>query len=190
MEEVWKKIIGYEDRYLISNFGRIKIISKRGFPCDKPKKTTIRDKKYTYVVLYKDGIHKCFTVHRLVAKTFIPNPNNKEFVNHKDGNKNNNHVTNLEWVTAQENCRHSWDNGFSYTSDKNKEHTRKLGLSNKGSNHPMVKTTETKIKKAFTLRKKGYKIKDIAKAIGLSRQQTGLILRGGSWKHLKLVINK
>lgn len=62
---------------------------------------------YKRVLIYIDGKRKKFFVHRLVAQTFIPNPENKPQVNHKDGNKLNNHVNNLEWVTNKENINHA-----------------------------------------------------------------------------------
>lgn len=67
---------------------------------------------YQYVECYKDGKKHRFAVHRLVAMAFIPNPENKKEVNHKDGNKLNNHVDNLEWVTSSENCTHAERSGL------------------------------------------------------------------------------
>ena len=77
--------------------------------------------KYGYetVVLTKNGSRKNFTVHKLVAWTFIPNPENKPQINHKDGNKLNNRVSNLEWVTEKENQIHKWKNGLAnYNRDE------------------------------------------------------------------------
>lgn len=72
----------------------------------------LNSKGYLTVSIYCQGKLKGYTIHRLVALTFIPNPDNKPQVNHKDGNKLNNHVSNLEWATNDENNKHSWDNNL------------------------------------------------------------------------------
>lgn len=77
--------------------------------------------KYGYerVVLTKDGIRKTYLVHKLVALAFIPNPENKTTINHIDGNKRNNNVSNLEWATEKENQNHKWKNGLAnYNRDE------------------------------------------------------------------------
>ena len=77
--------------------------------------------KYGYerVVLTKDGIRKTYSVHKLVALAFIPNPENKTTINHIDGNKRNNNVSNLEWATEKENQNHKWKNGLAnYNRDE------------------------------------------------------------------------
>lgn len=66
---------------------------------------------YMQVRLYKDGKKKYVRIHRLVAQAYVPNPHNKPFVNHIDGNKTNNHYTNLEWVDNRENVQHFYNNG-------------------------------------------------------------------------------
>ena len=74
---------------------------------------------YERVVLTKDGIRKTYSVHKLVSLAFIPNPENKTTINHIDGNKRNNNVSNLEWATEKENQNHKWKNGLAnYNRDE------------------------------------------------------------------------
>lgn len=111
MEEVWKDVKGYEGIYQVSNIGRVRSLDrwtnglkhmfKRGC-IRKPFDTT----GYDSVTLSNSG-DKTFMVHRLVADAFIPNPNKLPCVNHIDGNKKNNIVSNLEWVTYEENTHHA-----------------------------------------------------------------------------------
>ena len=100
MIEEWKDIKGYEGLYQVSNLGTVK--SKTG----RIRKTTFTNSGYELVVLYNNCKSKGFTIHRLVAESFIPNPENKPQVNHIDEDKTNNMVSNLEWVTAKENVNH------------------------------------------------------------------------------------
>ena len=118
MEEEWKDIEGYEGLYQVSNFGNVKSLNY--LHTKQPKLLSIKasNKGYVRVGLNKKGLRKTKQVHILVAKAFIPNPENKPEVNHKDGNKSNNRVDNLEWNTHSENIQHSWDNGLQYATDK------------------------------------------------------------------------
>jgi hypothetical protein len=112
--EVWKDIQGYDGYYQVSNFGRIKSLSRlvwNGFSNhltkDKIRKSVVSKDGYTYVkILFKKKSMK-FRVHRLVALHFIDNPNNKLEVNHIDSIRLNNNVKNLEWVSKSENQCHS-----------------------------------------------------------------------------------
>ena len=97
----WKPIAGYEDEYLISNYGDI--WSMRSCKILKPKK---QKSGYLRIGLSVDGLRKDFSVHRLVAKAFIPNPSGKLTVNHKNEIKTDNHVENLEWATHAEQNNH------------------------------------------------------------------------------------
>lgn len=111
-EEIWKDIEGYEGLYQVSNKGRVKslerdIIRKNGRKYHV-KERILKDAPeghgYFQVCLYDaKGRNKRLRVHRLVAETFIPNPEDKTQVNHKDEDKTNNHVDNLEWMTCKEN---------------------------------------------------------------------------------------
>lgn len=105
--EQFKPIIGYEDRYTISNKGRVYSIKNQQY-----LKTSNRV-GYPVVCLYETATsRRMHTVHRLVATHFIDNPDNKPQVNHIDTDRQNNHVTNLEWVTGAENTRHALKNGL------------------------------------------------------------------------------
>lgn len=96
MQEIWKDIVGYEGTYQVSNKGRVKnILPKNG----KLLSTYSNNRGYIGVHLYKNSKCKNFLVHRLVAQAFIENPLNLPQVNHKDEDKNNNCVDNLEWCT-------------------------------------------------------------------------------------------
>lgn len=113
MEEIWKDIDGYEGFYKVSNVGRVKsldrLVNGNHITCDfqyvKGKLLKLQRDKCGYwrVNLRKNGVNKMFLVHRLVAKAFIPNPNNFPYINHKDENPSNSNVNNLEWCTGQYN---------------------------------------------------------------------------------------
>lgn len=98
--EIWKDIEGFEGKYQISSMGRVKSL---WFGKEKILKNIKSDRGYIVVSLYKEGKQKIYYIHRLVAQTFLNNPNNYPIINHKDENKSNNRVENLEWCTSQYN---------------------------------------------------------------------------------------
>ena len=103
MQEIWKDIRGYEGKYKISTYGNV-YSYKRKIYISQSKGAN----GYFKVNLHKNSSTKTFSVHRLVAETFISNPNNLPEINHKSGNKTNNRVTNLEWCTHNENMEHAF----------------------------------------------------------------------------------
>ena len=112
MKEEWRDIKGYESLYQVSNLGRIKSLkNNRDNYREKILKVVQRGKHgYLGIGLHKNGKSKSFYIHRLVAEAFIPNPNNYKEVNHKDENKQNNRVENLEWCTREYNNRYGTRN--------------------------------------------------------------------------------
>jgi len=126
MKEMWKDIKEYEGLYQISNMGNVKSLEKFHFTYSGGyiRKESILSggldrKGYKMVILVKNKISYTKKIHRLVALHFIPNPENKNEVNHIDGCKTNNDISNLEWNTRQENV----------------EHSVRMGLINKGNKH-------------------------------------------------------
>lgn len=102
MTEIFKDIKGYENLYQVSNLGNV--LSLRRNIILKPRKN---NKGYLQLNLSKEGKIKMFLVHRLVAETFIDNPNNYPIINHKDENPSNNHDDNLEWCSNKYNIQYS-----------------------------------------------------------------------------------
>lgn len=110
IDEIWKDDIDYPDHFQISNHGRV--YSKRINKILIQGTTKTGYKVISSKIGGRSGRYICVKVHRMLAKAFIINPENKELVNHKDGDKTNNHISNLEWCTSKENTRHAYDNGL------------------------------------------------------------------------------
>lgn len=157
--EKWKDIPGYQGLYRISNYGRVLLLERewitaRWLTRHRPKRIAKQSASTNYyrVTLTKNGKQKSTDVHRLVAEAFIPNPENKRTVNHKDGNKLNNHISNLEWATYSENAKHAFR-----TNLRNQD----------GSKNPYSVTIEI-FHKAVCLGKWG-SIKEAAEKTGISK---------------------
>lgn len=156
--EIWKDIQGYEGLYQVSNLGRVKSLGRfidrlvygnywQEERILKPNKT-----KYGYLIveLRKNKKPKYFTVHRLVAMTFISNPENKPQIDHINADKTNNSVNNLRWVTAKENVNNPLN--MAHLIGKNhpmfgKKHSEETKNKMRGKNNPRarkVKNIETK----------------------------------------------
>lgn len=138
-KEIWKPVPGYEGHYEVSNLGEVRSLDRiipwknktrklRGRYCSQP---TEGHNGYKTVRVCKNWVTRGWLTHRLVAEVFVPNPENKPIVNHKDGNKVHNSAVNLEWVTHSENAKHV------YTLGKRK--------STKGVNNGNARLTDIQI---------------------------------------------
>jgi predicted XRE-type DNA-binding protein len=159
MIEIWRDIVGNEGLYKVSNFGNVKSYHKNKVRILKP----ISVGNYLGIQLVNGRENRKFYIHRLVAQAFVENTYNKKEVNHIDGNKFNNVVTNLEWVTRTE----------------NEFHARKIGLKNQmGENNPMCKFSDETVKEIRNLYKTGkYKQSELADIFHISRMQINRIVR-------------
>lgn len=167
MEEIWKPVVGYEGLYEVSNEGRVKSIRKSK---DKNRNITIQEKIVKPWGLYKQvylPVRNKDYVHRLVAKAFIPNPENKPYVNHIDNNPGNNKVGNLEWCTQKENVAHSSKQYRNHFGEKNG--MRKL--TNK--NVEYIRNNSGKIKR-----------KILSKMFKITLSNLSSIINRKSWKHI------
>ena len=128
MEERFREIDGYP-YYYVSDHGRVYSSLSKGFI------GTLDSKGYPRVSLYNsdDGSKETITIHLLVAREFVDKPDSdiELEVNHIDGIKTNNHYTNLEWVTHQQNIQHSWDNNLQVVTDKFMNHVNKMAIERK-----------------------------------------------------------
>lgn len=114
MNEVWKKIDGFNGNYEVSCFGNVRSKPRKATKGGLMKLHLLKRNDYYKVRLTNPNTkkNKYYSVHRLVAQAFIPNKNNLPQVNHKNGNKHDNNVFNLEWVTCQQNIQHAYKKGL------------------------------------------------------------------------------
>lgn len=158
--ELWRPVVGYEGLYEVSNLGRVK--GRKGFI--KPK---IGRNGYARTDLWKDGRRYRPSIHRLVAQTFLPNPETKPQVNHLDGNKLNNAVSNLEWCTAQENILHA------------------VALHHKyGQNVKTSKLSENEVIAILVLLEKGVHGKWLADVFGVTNTQITNLRLNKQWRQV------
>jgi hypothetical protein len=167
-DEIWKEINGSDGLYFISNYGRIK-----SFTRDKEKGRLMRPakvKNFLTINIKLFGRQKTFLIHKLVAETFIKRPKiENNYVIHIDFNVQNNHVSNLTWVSRQE----SYARVMQHLSDINK--------SNPGKMMPYSKLKAEDVKVIKSMINKGIKQKIIAKMFCISEMQITRIKRGDNW---------
>lgn len=162
--EIWIPIKDTNGKYSVSNLGRI-VNNDSG----KIRKLCYDQKGYLRVRLSVNGDMRPFKVHRVVAICFIENPYNKREVNHINGIKDQNNVSNLEWVTSSENAKHAHLTGLNKISDYQKEVARKTLTSNSYSSKKII---NKKTGEVFN------DIKSAAASIGLKRSSLSNMLTG------------
>ena len=174
--EQWKDIAGYEGMYQVSDMGQVRSLDRFDDRGHKQKGRTLTQSINTYGYLcVKPSIEGKKTlkyIHRLVLEAFIPNPDNRPQVNHMDGNKQNNHVSNLEWATAKENSQHAVDTGLS---------------PNKGESCHTAKLTEDDvrfIRKHYNPDTTDFNQKTLAEKFGVEKCTISQIVHRKTWKHV------
>lgn len=164
--EIWVSVKGYEERYEVSSFGKVKSVKY-----NKILKPSDDQVGYLQVILYDKNVKtKTFKVHRLVALNFVPPIIGKDQVNHIDGVKRNNYASNLEWCTRSENTKHKYAIGLD---------------TNKGINHPSCKLTESQVLKIRERFKNGEtNRKLLASDYSISHTHIFSIIKRTSWSHI------
>jgi hypothetical protein len=168
--ETWKEVKNFEGRYWVSSLGRLKSHDLRKntikiLPC------WIDSTGYYHATLRKNPLKRSVRIHTLVAEHFLTNPylTVRQTVNHKDGNKLNNNIKNLEWCSAGDNCHHA----------------ARLGLMAKGSHHSQSKLNEKQVVKIRELFSQGsFTQKALGMKFGVSRRSIGDIVNRKLWLHV------
>lgn len=165
--EIWKPVVNYDGFYEVSSRGSVRSLGgRRGSSKRILKQADV--KGYLCLALSVNGVRRTRLAHRLVAEVFLDNPLGLTEVNHKDGNKRNNCVENLEWTTHADNIAHA---------------VRTKLTDNTGQNHGMHKFSE---QAAVFIRTTKIAPRILAKKYGISDRTVSDIRRGKSWKHLAL----
>ena len=177
-QEQWKDIIGYKGLYQISSFGRVKSVERyvkhsyggTQFLRERILRPTSKYNHYLRISLCKDAKMMSYDIHRVIALHFIPNPENKEYVNHIDGNKQNNSLENLEWSTPSENQLHAFRTGLKPNVSRVASEICKARV---GDKHPCsIKLIDTKTGVIY------HSITEAAKKHGVSITLIGYYLKG------------
>lgn len=158
MTEIWKDIEGYEGLYQISNWGRVKSLNYNRTGKEGILKPIPTNNGYMIIGLYKNRKPNQYSIHRLVAQAFIPNPDNLPQVNHKDEDKSNNCVWNLEWCTAEYNMnygtrnerssenrkgKYNGEKHWNYGKHRSKKTKNKISKNNKGKHSKKIINLDT-----------------------------------------------
>lgn len=148
MKEIWRDIEGYEELYQISSLGRVKSLGNGGSNNSKERiiKALVVSSGYLAVGLSKDGKQKQYLIHRLAANAFIPNPDNLPQVNHRDEDKTNNRVDNLEFCSAKYNSNYGTHNKrISESMTNNPKMSKKVLCIETGKIYPSTMQVEREL---------------------------------------------
>jgi DNA-binding transcriptional regulator YiaG len=174
--EEWRPIVGYENLYQVSNLGGV-----RRFSDWFAMSFHIGNGGYKNISLYKNGGKKRFRVHRVVMASFVgPCPHEME-VNHMDGNKSNNRVENLEYVSGEQNKLHAIRMGLIASGDRNgtRTHPESVIRGEKSGQSKLTEDDVLEIRKSF-----GFSMRCLARKYNVSKSTIEKVLHGFSWKHV------
>lgn len=183
--EIWVPVLGFEKLYHVSNFGRVKSLDylekyfnkESGKIVSRLKKQKIKCQKiskqgYIGIKLYKDKVEHTTRVHRIVAESFLPNPNLKKHVNHKNGIKHDNRLCNLEWATPSENNKHAFRKGL------------RIPTCQKGFKNSNCKLSPMEIKRIRNHKKKYGEAKKLCQEMKISLSHYHNIRNGKVWSEI------
>ena len=177
MKEIWKNVTGYENCYQVSNFGNVRSLDRLDSAGRKRKGRTlipiVDNLGYCSVHLLKNGKTKTIRIHRLVALEFLENPLNYKEINHKDENKQNNSVKNLEWCDRKYN--------MNYGRMTHNFHSKRASGENNGRSILTKKDVE-KIRNKYIKGSRTHGLSALSKEFGVCVSQIGNIVRRESWK--------
>ena len=175
---IWKDVVGYEGYYEVSNTGLVRSVdrtvkSRWGTPKKlkgKPMKTYTNRYGYEMIILTCLGKQKHHSIHQMVGKAFMENPESLETINHKDGNKLNNFVDNLEWMSFKENRAHAYTTGLA---------------SSKGVRNSKAKLSDIQVVEIVNRYKAGQILqKQLAVEYGVHLSTIQRIINGKAWTHI------
>jgi len=170
LTEQWQPIKGYEGRYEVSDHGNVKSLCHSS--SGRLRKSFLGLGGYNAVQIYRNGVPKGFYIHRLVAQAFLPNPEGKPQVNHKNGVKTDNRIENIEWCTNSENRQHAYDVG--------------LQAKRPGEINGNASLSSYQVKRLRLLHECSPRLtlNDLARAFSVDRSTIHLILKRKTWQNI------
>lgn len=171
--QVIKDVVGYEGIFSVTKNGMV--FSKRSQKFLAYYTNNNGYREISSKIGGRTGKCICIRIHRMVAESFIPNPENKPFVNHIDGNKQNNHVDNLEWVTALENSQHAWDTGLI---------TKEMCQGERKGVTSLTRDQVLYVRQVYTAFSKEFGCRALARKFGVTHTVIVKIVNDITWKHI------